>query len=217
MSQPIGISTDKDLEEELATLLESSGSSGPSDNTPHHTDGRTACKNYSVFGTWKASMNILSFPFLQGLRSAPSWKDDGVRRGTLPQRTISASRAVSRLDQGAHAEEKKELSLLATPYDSASDLQCHELTNQMEGASSIIDILPKIDKQRAIIFVPSTSLTSFTHTYVVKLSMRSLSGGSSAAGAIWLPVTETYLTVYFVTHQAPTTLQHISLKILNRI
>nr|CAD7444442.1 unnamed protein product [Timema bartmani] len=37
MSQPIGISTDKDLEEELATLLESSGSSGPSDNTPHHT------------------------------------------------------------------------------------------------------------------------------------------------------------------------------------
>nr|CAD7602781.1 unnamed protein product [Timema genevievae] len=69
MSQPIGISTDKDLEEELATLLESSGSSGPSDNTPHHT----------------------------------------------------ASRAVSRLDQGAHAEEKKELSLLATPYDSPSE------------------------------------------------------------------------------------------------
>nr|CAD7402830.1 unnamed protein product [Timema cristinae] len=36
LSQPIGISTDKDLEEELATLLESSGSSGPSDNT-HYT------------------------------------------------------------------------------------------------------------------------------------------------------------------------------------
>nr|CAD7263101.1 unnamed protein product [Timema shepardi] len=39
LSQPIGSSTDKDLEEELAALLESSGSSGPSDNTLHYTGG----------------------------------------------------------------------------------------------------------------------------------------------------------------------------------
>nr|CAD7575454.1 unnamed protein product [Timema californicum] len=39
LSQPIGSSTDKDLEEELAALLKSSGSSGPSDNTLHYTGG----------------------------------------------------------------------------------------------------------------------------------------------------------------------------------